>query len=113
MIGILNLQAQRNATFNQVPFEILIDGEPLDLTGAVIRMQVKKDACSSPVLTLTSVENDGITITDAVDGKFKINEQIITIPTCNYEYDIKITLDSGDVKYYVGGLFQVVKTITN
>jgi hypothetical protein len=113
MIGILNLQAQRNATFNEVPFEILIDNVPLDLTGAVIRMQVKKDACSSPVFTLTSVASDGITITDAVNGQFKINEQIITIPTCNYEYDIKITLASNEVKYYVGGLFQVVKTITN
>jgi hypothetical protein len=113
MIGILNLQAQRNATFNEVPFEILIDSVPLDLTGAVIRMQVKKDACSSAVLTLTSVGSAGITITDAVNGQFKINEQIIDIPTCNYEYDIKITLASGEVDYYVGGLFQVVKTITN
>lgn len=112
MIGILNLIAQRNATFNEVPFEILIDGDPLDLTDAVIRMQVKKDACSSPVLTLTSIENDGITITNAVNGLFKINEQIISIPSCSYEYDIQITLESGEVKYYVGGLFQVVKTIT-
>ena len=112
MIGILNLIAQRNATFNEVPFEILIDDVPLDLTGAVIRMQVKKDACSTALLTLTSVESDGITITNASLGQFKINEQIITIPTCNYQYDIQITLDSGEVKYYVGGLFQVVKTIT-
>jgi hypothetical protein len=112
MIGILNLQAQRNATFNEVIYDVTIDGTPLDLTGAVIRMQVKKDACSSAVLTLTSVSSAGITITDAVNGQFKINEQIITIPTCNYEYDIQITLASGEVDYYVGGLFQVVKTIT-
>jgi len=112
MIGILNLQALKNATFDEVPFEILIDNVPLDLTDAIVKMQIKKDTCSSPLLTLTSVANNGITITDAVNGKFKINSQIITLPICNYEYDIQITLPSGEVDYYVGGLFQVVKTIT-
>jgi hypothetical protein len=111
MIGILNLIAQQGDTFNEVPFEILIDGDALDLTDAIIKMQVKKDACASSVLSLTSVDDAGITITNAVNGQFKINEQIINIKPCNYQYDIQIDID-GVVKTYVGGLFQVVKTIT-
>jgi len=79
MIGILNLIAQQGNTFNEVPFEILIDDVYLDLTDAIIKMQVKKDACSSAVLSLTSVANAGITITNASLGQFKINEQIINI----------------------------------
>ena len=112
MIGILNLIAQRGDTFNEVPFEILIDDVALNLTGAIIKMQVKKDACSSAVLSLTSVASAGITITNAVNGQFKINEQIINIKPCNYQYDIQIELESGEIKTYLGGLFQVVKTIT-
>jgi len=111
MIGILNLIAQQGDTFNEVPFEILIDGDALDLTNAIIKMQIKKDACSSAVLSLTSVDDAGITITNALNGQFKINEQIINIKSCNYQYDIQIDIN-GVIKTYVGGLFQVVKTIT-
>ena len=111
MIGTLNLITQRGDTFDEVPFEILIDDNYLDLTDAIIKMQVKKDACSSAVLSLTSVDNDGITITNGTLGQFKINEQIINIPACNYRYDIQIEID-GVVNTYVGGLFQVVNTIT-
>lgn len=112
MIGKLNIQALRGDTFNEYPFEILIDNVALNLTGAVIKMDLKKDACSLPVLSLTSVSNNGITITDAVNGEFKINEQIINIPAFNYQYDIQITLSDGTVNTWVGGLFQVINTIT-
>lgn len=113
MMGTLNLIAQNNTTFDAVPFQILIDTVPLDLTDALIEMQVKKDACATPVLSFSSIDDAGITITDALDGWFKINEQIINLKPCNYHYDIKITLSDSSVKRYVGGLFQVVTSITN
>jgi hypothetical protein len=112
MIGKLNIQALRGDTFNEYPFEILIDNVALNLTGAVIKMDIKKDACSLPALTLTSVASAGITITNAVNGEFKINEQIISIPEGNYQYDIQITLADNTVNTWVGGLFQVINTIT-
>lgn len=112
MIGKLNIQALRGDTFKEYPFEILIDNVALNLTGAVIKMDIKKDACSLPALSLTSVSNNGITITDAVNGEFKINQQIISIPAGNYQYDIQITLANGTVNTWVGGLFQVINTIT-
>ena len=112
MIGKLNIQALRGDTFKEYPFEILIDNVALNLTGAAIKMDIKKDACSLPALTLTSVSNNGITITDAVNGEFKINQQIISIPAGNYQYDIQITLANGAVNTWVGGLFQVINTIT-
>lgn len=112
MIGILNLQALRNTTFDEVNFQISINDTFVNLTGCVIKMQVKKDACSSPLLSLTSVDSEGITITNASAGEFKINEQIITLPACDYEYDIQITFADGRVDYFVKGLFQVTKTIT-
>lgn len=112
MIGILNLVALNKTTFHEVPIQIIIDAVPLDLGNAIITMEVKKDACSTPVLSLTSVGNAGITITDAVDGWFKINQQLIDLKPCNYQYDVKINID-GVVDRYFEGLFQVVTTITN
>ncbi len=112
MIGKLNITALRGDTFKEYPFEILINTLPLDLTDAVIKMDIKKDACSLPALTLTSVNDNGITITDDVNGRFKINEQIINIPAGNYQYDIQITLADLTVHTWVGGLFQIINTIT-
>jgi len=113
MIGNLNLITQNKTTFLAVPFQILIDEVPLDLTDALIEMQVKKDPCGTPILTFTSADDDGITITDAVDGWFQINEQYIDVKPCNYQYDIKITLSDSRIKRWIGGLFQVVTSITN
>ena len=112
MIGKLNIQALRGDTFKEYPFEILIDAVALDLTGAVIKIDLKKDACSLPAISLTSVASAGITITDAVNGQFSINEQIFTIPAFNYQYDIQITLADATVNTWVGGLFQIINTIT-
>lgn len=112
MIGRLNIQALRGDTFKEYPFEILIDSVALDLTGAIIKIDLKKDACSLAVLTLTSVASAGITITDAINGLFSINEQIFTIPAFNYQYDIQITLADETVHTWVGGLFQIINTIT-
>ena len=113
MKGNLPLIAQNNTTFDAMPFQVIINSVPLDLTDALIEMQIKKDACSTPVLSFSSIDNAGITITDALDGWFKINEQIINLKPCNYQYDIKITLSDDTVKRYVGGLFQVLTSITN
>lgn len=112
MIGILNIQALRGDTFKEYPFQILINSVPLDLTDAVIKIDIKKEPCYLPVLTLTSVASNGITITDAVNGRFVINQQIINIPAFSYKYDVQITLADGTVNTFVGGLFQVINTIT-
>jgi len=112
MIGKLNIQALRGDTFKSYEFEILIDSQKLDLTDAVVKIDIKKDACSLPALTLTSVNDNGIIITEPENGRFKIIEQIINIPAFNYQYDIQITLANGTVNTWVGGLFQVINTIT-
>ena len=113
MIGKKNIEnVLRGDTFYQYPFQIVIDGTPLNLTGAVIKMDIKKDVHSNPALSLTSVGSNGISITNAINGQFSIEEQIFTIPAFSYQYDIQITLSNGKVKTYIGGIFQVVDTIT-
>jgi len=96
----LNFTHIKGDTFYEVDFEILKNQEAIDLTDAIIRMQVRQNYGGAIVLNFTSIDEEGITITDAVDGKFKINQRIIDIPAFNYIYDIQFTIDGVVKKYF-------------
>lgn len=109
----LNFTHTKGDTFNEVAFEVKKNGVALDLTGATIKMQLRKEYNDiTPTLALTSVSNAGLTITNATSGHFKINAQIINIEVFNYVYDIQFTLASGEVKTYVKGGFNVTPEVT-
>jgi hypothetical protein len=108
----MNFTHIKGDTFDEVAFSIKINNVDLDLTGATIKMQLKKTSDSSSSLSFTSVASAGITITNPSGGLFKINEQIIDIEVFNYAYDIQLTLASGVVKTYVSGTFNITKEIT-
>ena len=100
-------------TFDEVAFQLKINDADVNLTGAIIRMQLRKSySDTSAALSLTSVSSAGITITNAAEGRFKINTQIIDIEVYNYVYDIQITLASGVVKTYVQGGFNITNEVT-
>lgn len=107
----LNFTHKRGDTFEAVEFEIKINEVAVDLTDTVIRMQLRKEYGGIIALNLTSVDDAGITITDAVNGLFKINEQIINIEACNYIYDIQFDFD-GEIKTYVSGNFLITNDVT-
>ena len=100
-------------TFDEVAFQLKINDTAVNLTGAVIKMQLRKCYTdTSAALSLTSVSSAGITITNAAEGRFKINTQIIDIEVYNYVYDIQITLSSGVIKTYVQGGFNITNEVT-
>lgn len=99
-------------TFEAVNFAVVKNTVALSLTGAVIKMQLKKECDGVAILSLTSVASAGLTITNAAGGLFKINQQIINIPEFNYIYDIQITFADGTVKTWVEGNFVVKCDIT-
>jgi hypothetical protein len=109
----MNFTHIKGDTFDEVAFSIKINNIALDLTGAVIKMQLKKSSdLTIALLSFTSVSAAGITITNATGGLFKINQQIIDIEVFNYAYDIQLTLANGVVKTYVSGTFSITKEIT-
>ena len=62
----LNFTHTKGDTFNEVAFEVKKNGTALNLTGATIKMQLRKEYSDvSPTLSLTSVSNAGLTITNA------------------------------------------------
>jgi hypothetical protein len=76
-------------------------------------MQLRKKACDlKSVLSLTSVANAGLTIIDAINGLFKINEQIINVDVYNYVYDIEIEFADGTIKTYIRGNFNILEEVT-
>lgn len=111
----LDFKHIKGDTFEAVNFAMTTGLIPvaIDLTGAVIKMQLRKQSCDIvKALSLTSVANAGLTITNAAGGLFKINKQIINIDPFNYVYDIEITFASGAVKTYISGFFNVTPDIT-
>jgi hypothetical protein len=100
-------------TFDEVAFQLKINGSDVNLTGAVIKMQLRKSFTdTTPALSLTSVGSAGITITTPATGSFKINTQIIDIEVYNYLYDIQITFSTGVVKTYIQGSFNITNEVT-
>lgn len=109
----LNFSHIKGDTFDQVNFELKVNDVVKNLTGAIIRMQLRTNPDSvTPALSLTSVSGAGITITSPTTGLFKINEQIIDIPVYDYEYDIEIKFADNTVKTYVSGIFSITQEIT-
>ena len=107
----LNFQHIKADTFEAVNFEINVDNVPVNLSDTIIRMQLRKEYGGVVGLSLTSVGNAGITITDAVNGLFRINQQIIDIPAFNYIYDIEFDFD-GVIKTYISGNFLIKSDVT-
>ena len=113
MASTLNFSHINGDTFDEVPIRIKIDGVNADFTDAIIRMQLRKKACDlKAALSLTSVANAGLTIIDAIEGLFKINQQIIDIDIYNYVYDIEIEFQDGTVKTYIRGNFNILSEVT-
>jgi len=108
----LNFSHIQGDTFEAVNFAVVKNAVVLNLTGAVIKMQLKKECGGVAILSFTTVASAGLTITNAAGGLFKINKQIINIPEYNYLYDIEITFADGSVKTWVEGNFVVKCDIT-
>lgn len=99
-----NFSHKQGDTFNAINFAL--SGTPSLPTISTVKMQLRKE-CSG----LVAYEM-GLTITDAVNGTFRINEQIINIPEYNYLYDLQITFVGGIVKTWLSGTFNIKCDIT-
>lgn len=100
-------------TFNGIQFEVKVNNTAINLTGATIAMQLRESIVGVNPIDF-STTNSKITIVDAVNGKFKINKQIVQAPICKtYLYDIQITLQNSDNYTYIKGSWNIVADITH
>jgi hypothetical protein len=112
MASIYNFKEHtRGDTFKEQGLVVSINGTPVDLAGAKIRMDLKASYNAPASLSLN--ETSGITIDLGTAGRFVIDEQIIDIDAGNYLYDIEITNSAGQVFTYVKGTFPILQDVTN
>lgn len=78
------------------PITVKINGDPLNISGNVIKMQIRKTRKpGEPVLAEWSTEDNTIEITDGVNGVFTIKGRALTLPGGNLFSDVQlITTDS-------------------
>lgn len=109
--AILDFEHYKGDTFFEFPFEIIIDANPLDLTGATIKMQLRKNYEKDIALEFSTINNK-LEIVNASLGTFKIVEQIIDIESYNYIYDLQIILANSEVDTYIKGKFNIINDVT-
>lgn len=105
----------KNDTSNAVQFTVTkkIDSvdTAIDLTGVLIKMQLKKGVAST-VSEKTFEVGSGITLTNASGGIFTIDTFTITLNAYNYFYDLQLTFTDGTINTYLKGNFKVVQDTT-
>lgn len=112
-----NLKPHRKGdTFDSVEFKLSTSNEsgktPIDLTNCSIVMDIR-NSLGIRVKRLTSLSSGGITILDPpTNGIFKIDSQIIDIPTSKYVYDIQITFPDNTVRTYIWGYWVIYQDVT-
>ena len=111
--GIYNFKDHtKGDTFKAINFTLDEDGTPVDLTGASIRMMVKLNATDTNFALEVSTSSGGMLITDAANGAFTFEEQIIDIDAAKYVYDIEITDTNGNVNTYIKGSWHILQDVT-
>lgn len=98
-------------TFIGVMFTLQDQGVAIDITGATISLVAKiwDQENADAVLTLDNGINGGITINNASEGIFSVDEQIIDIEARCYQYDIKVTFADLSVKTYISGTWTIIQ----
>jgi hypothetical protein len=90
---------------------INVNGAPINLSGASIKMEFRENIDYPVVLTL-STQNSGIQILNAATGTIRLPSHNVEIPCGHYMYDLQVTYSTGVVKTYITGSWEIVADIT-
>lgn len=106
---------RRGDTFNGHSFEINQNGDPVDFTGADIKIQFRTTGESRNIILEWSTDDGSITISGGDDNVInmaaKTGEEMDVTPG-TYKYDIQVILASGVTNTYVKGSMKIVNDIT-
>lgn len=93
-------------TFNGVQFTIKVNGAPINITDVSITFIGLKGTYQMG--SGGNGSGSGITITDAANGVFKIDNQIINWKVGDYTCNIITTRSNGDKKAYIKGKWKII-----
>lgn len=103
----------KNDTFRSVEFILEEDGVAIDLTGVSIRTQFRY-RCKTGRIVKDISNGSGITLTDPLNGTFKIDEFTpVDWEVDTYFYDVQITFTDNTIKTFVQGTVKILQDTTN
>lgn len=105
-----NFTVKRGDTWDGVMFNVTVNNTAFNMANSAVLCQFKTNASVNAALTLAT--GNGITLLDGANGQFKLDAQVIDIPTGVYLYDVQITTVANTVKTYIGGRMTVEDDIT-
>ena len=86
---------------------------PIDLTDALIRMQIRYGSTRGDVAKELSTANGGLAITGPAAGEFNIPPFPVDLDNPGeYYHDIEITFPDGSVKTYIYGTWTIIDDTT-
>jgi hypothetical protein len=100
----------RGDTYDGLIFEVIAYGSPKNLTNTAIKIDFRQGSKTGPIGKSLTV-GDGITKTDALSGKFKIDEFKVLMAPGIYYYDVQFT-DGDVVKTYQEGQWKILQDAT-
>lgn len=102
----------RGTNLNEATFEYKLNSAAINLTSAVIKIAFKR--YNSEKIIETFVIGDGIIVTNAIGGIFKLDKtKIINWPAGIYYADIDVTLADGSKANYIILKLEVPQNIGN
>jgi hypothetical protein len=110
-----DLVLDQGATY-EIVLRLLSDGEPVDLTGASVAMQIRESyPAASPLISLTSAPGGGIVITP-LEGRIAITitdtQTRALVAPATRVYDVEITYVDARVKRLLMGNVTVRPEVT-
>ena len=102
----------KSDTFDAITFTIKEDAIAVDLTGATIKIDFRKGK-NTGTLQQSFTIGSGITLTDAINGVFRLDSFINNYDADVYYYDCEITFPSGVVRTYFKGTLTVNQDTAN
>ena len=106
-IGSITVASNRG-TYSQ-DFQLFDDetDEGIDLTGAIIRLEIRRPGCTSPEITASNGGDAQIIVTDGDEGLFELTIPVATMRNLDQkQYECGITIEQNDetTQYFIGTL---------
>lgn len=98
-------------TWRGLALTLSVNGSPMDLTGATVRMQMRKDPAAAAVEQSWSSTDGSIVIDNPLLGALTVGKRVISGSGKLY-FDVQVTDAAGDVRTVVSGILPLVQDVT-
>ena len=106
----LEESVRRGDTWQGFTLQILNGGAPLNLTGYLVRMQVRLWRSAPPIMDVT--RGSGISVTD-LTGQISIDPKLLDVEEGLYMFDVECTSPGGVVTTFLKGTLLVHNDVTH